>query len=199
MRFYAERPGRVTLQVVADLLIVAWVGGWTWLALEVREQVLRLQSAGERLIEAGGDVSGTFTRAAGVAGRVPLVGDDLAGTLGHGSRAGQAITAAGWSQVEAVAQLAWGVAVLIVVLAVVPVLTVWLAARVRYARAAAAAVAVRGSDPDVLALRALVGLPSRRLLRVSAEPARAWRTGDAEVVHRLAALQLAKLGLRSVR
>ncbi len=199
MRFYAERPGRLMLQVIADLLAVAWVAGWVWLALEVREQVLGLQGAGEQLIKAGGNVSGTFNHAAGIASRVPLFGDDLAGALGRGSEAGQAITAAGRSQVEAVAQLAFGAAVATVALAVIPVLALWLSARVRYALAAAAAVAVRSSDKDLLALRALVGLPPRRLLRVSADPARAWRIGDAEAVDRLASLQLAKLGLRPVR
>lgn len=199
MRIYAERPGRLSLQVVADLLVVAWVGGWVWLALEAREQVLKLQGSGAQLIEAGGDVSGTFNRAAGVASEVPFVGDELAGALGQGNRAGQVITAAGQSQMEAVAQLALGTAVAIVALAVIPVLAVWLFARVRYARVAAAAVAARSSDRDLLALRALVGLPPRRLLRVCADPARAWRHSDTEVVDQLASLQLAKLGLRPVR
>ena len=199
MRFYAERPGRLTLQLVADLLAVAWVAGWVWLALEVREQVLGLQSAGEQLVKAGGNVSGTFDRAADIASRAPFVGDDLAGALGRGTEAGQAITAAGRSQVEAVAQLAFGAAVAMVALAVIPVLGLWLFARVRYAQAATAAVTARTSDIDLLALRALAGLPPRRLMRVSAEPARAWRDGDAEVVDRLASLQLAELGLRSAR
>lgn len=199
MRFYAEQHDRLTLQVVADMVAVAWVAGWVWLALEVREQVLRLQDSGEQLIEAGGNVSATFNRVADTANRLPLAGDDLAGALGRGSEAGQAITAAGRSQVEAVAQLAFGAVVVIVVFAVIPVLTLWLSARLRYARAAAAAVVARTSDPDLLALRALAGLPPRRLLQVSAHPARAWRSGDAEVVGRLAALQLAELGLRAVR
>lgn len=199
MRFYAERPGRLALQVVADVLAVAWVVGWVWLALEAREQVLRLQGPGEQLIEAGGDVSRTFSRAADTAGRVPFVGDDLAGALGGGTGAGRAISDAGRSQVEAATQLALGAAVAIVVLTVIPVLLFWLPARVRYARAAAAAAALRTSDTDLLALRALAALPPRRLLRVTADPARAWRDGDAEVVDRLASLQLAELGLRPRR
>ena len=197
MRFYAERPDRLALQMVADLLAVAWAVGWVWVALDAREQVLSLQGSGEQLVDAGGDVSRTFSRAADTAGRVPFVGDELAGALGRGTGAGRAISDAGRSQVEAVAQLAFGAAVAIVVLAVIPVLTLWLFARVRYARAAAAAAALRTSDStDLLALRALAGLPPRRLLRLSADPARAWRDGDAEVVDRLASLQLAQLGLR---
>lgn len=198
MRFYAERPGRLALQVAADLLAVAWVVGWVWLALEAREQVLRLQGPGEALVEAGGKVTGTFGRAADTADRMPFVGDDLARALGRGTGAGRAISDAGRSQVEAVVQLALGAAVAVVVLAVIPVLLFWLPARLRYARAAAAAVAVRTSDTDLLALRALTCLPPRRLLRVCADPARAWRNGDAEVVARIASLQLAQLGLRPV-
>jgi hypothetical protein len=58
-------------------------------------------------------------------------------------------------------------------------------------------VVVRDVDTDLLALRAITRRPARRLLAVSPDPAAAWRRDDREIVHRLAALELAALGLRS--
>jgi hypothetical protein len=78
-----------------------------------------------------------------------------------------------------------------------PVLLVWLPVRVRYARAARSAIAVRSVDSDLLALRAMTRLPVRRLLAVSPDPAAAWRRDDRSVVHGLAALELRSLGLRT--
>jgi hypothetical protein len=51
-------------------------------------------------------------------------------------------------------------------------------------------------DLDLFALRALANQPMRVLAKVSDDPAGAWRARDPEVVRRLAALELADVGLR---
>ena len=68
--------------------------------------------------------------------------------------------------------------------------------RLRYARTAGSAVVARARDVDLLALRALAHQPTRQLLRVSGDPAAAWRRDDTGVVRELAALELRALGLR---
>ncbi|MGQ0576816.1 MAG: hypothetical protein ACT4RN_21835 [Pseudonocardia sp.] len=73
----------------------------------------------------------------------------------------------------------------------------WLVLRLRYARRARAALAVRAIDADLLALRALARMDLRRLRAVAPDPAAAWRRDDRDVVHRLAALELRSLGLRA--
>lgn len=97
---------------------------------------------------------------------------------------------------EAVGLAATGVAVVIVAFSLIPVLAVWLPRRIRYARAAGQAVAMRAQGTDLLALRALTELPHRRLKRIGTEPASAWRAGDAEAIAQLAGMRLASLGLR---
>ena len=92
-----------------------------------------------------------------------------------------------------------GTAVGIVVLGALPVLVLWLPLRLRYARLARSAVAVRSVDTDLLALRAIARRPVRRLLAVTPDPAAAWRRDDRDVVHALAALELRSLGLRPPR
>lgn len=199
MKFYAERPGRRLVQQLADALAVGWllIGGW--LAWTAFEGLTRLQSPGVALEHAGQRISGAFTDGAAAARQAPLIGDQLAGALGTGTDAGTSLAAAGRGQVEAVATLAYSAAAVIMVAMLLPLLLWWLPARWRYARAAGAAAEVRGTDTDLLALRALTELPTRRLCVVVPEPAAAWRAGDPEACRRLADLQLATLGLRPVR
>jgi hypothetical protein len=199
MRFYAERPGRVALQVLADLLVIGWVVLVVDIALAAQEVLLRLQGPGEALVDAGGAIRGSFDGAARTAREVPFIGDALATALGGGVAAGDRLAAAGQQQVDTVAAVALGNAVGIVVLGAVPVVLVWAVLRVNYARAAGGAIAARGRDADLLALRALSRRPVRRLLRVGPDPAGAWRAGNREAVARLAALELASLGLRVPR
>jgi hypothetical protein len=149
------------------------------------------------MVGAGESIRGAFDSAARTAQQVPFVGDDLARGLGSGTGAGEALTAAGREQLETIAAVALGTAIGSVLLGALPVLLVWLPLRIRYARTARSAVAVRSVDSDLLALRAMTRLPVRRLLRVSPDPAAAWRRDDRAVVHSLAALELRSLGLRA--
>jgi hypothetical protein len=199
MRIYAERPVRILRQLVADVLAFGWVVVVVLAALAVREVILRLQGPATALADAGTSIAGVFTGAAQTAGKVPFVGGDLSAALGQGTGAGERIAAAGREQVETIASVASGTAVVLIIIGVLPVLFLWLPLRIRYARAASAAVAVRDLDDDLLALRAMTRLPVRKLLSVSPDPAAAWRASDAEAIRGLAALELARLGLRRPR
>ncbi|MDN5857068.1 MAG: hypothetical protein L0H84_00455 [Pseudonocardia sp.] len=199
MRIYAERPVRIVRQVVADGLAIGWVVVVVMAALFARALILRLQGPATALAEAGATIAGVFDGAARTAGNVPFVGDDLSSALGSGTGAGERIAAAGREQVETIASLATGTTVVLIVIGLLPVLLGWLPLRIRYARAASAAVAVRDLDDDLLALRAMTRLPVRRLLRVAPDPAAAWRSGDTAAIRGLAALELARLGLRRPR
>jgi len=197
MRFYAERPGRLARQVLADVLVVGWVYLCVIVALSAYGLIMQLEGPGRALVSAGDTIRATFDGAAGTARRVPFAGDELAGALGPGSGAGVSIADAGRQQIETVGLLALGTAVGIVALFALPVVLVWLALRLRYARLARAAVEVRERDADLLALRALARGRMLPLLAISPDPAAAWRRDDRPVVHRLAALELRSLGLRA--
>lgn len=197
MRFYAERPGRLARQLIADLLVIGWVYLCVTVALAAQELITQLQGPGRALVTAGDAIRGTFDSAASTAGGVPIVGDDLAAALGTGSGAGVSLADAGREQIETVSVIALGTAIGIVALFAAPVVLVWLALRLRYAHRARAAVAVRNNDTDLLALRALAHVQVRTLLAISPDPASAWRRDDRTVIHRLAALELRSLGLRA--
>jgi hypothetical protein len=197
MRPYAERPLRALRQLLADVLVVGWVFVVVQVALAAKALIDGLQGPAMTLTDAGEAVRGAFTDAANTARGVPFVGEDLARALGTGTGAGESLAAAGRDQVAAVATASMGTAIGIVVLGAGPVVLVWLALRVRWIRMAASARAVRDVDTDLLALRAITRRPVRRLLAVTPDPAAAWRRDDREIVHRLAELELAALGLRS--
>lgn len=196
MKFYAERPARRLAQLSTDLVALAWLAAGVWLARWTFEQLLRLQAPGRQLTETGNDISGVFADSAAVAGRAPLVGDDLADALNSGTTVGAALARTGRTQAEAVATLATGGTVVVVLVILLPLLFWWLPARWRYARAAGAAAAARAGDADLLALRALIELSPRRLRTVSEHPAASWRRHDPVACRRLADLELARLGLR---
>jgi hypothetical protein len=196
MKWYADRPVRLTRQLIADLLAVAWVAGWIWVATTVHDWVLQLRAPGDGLVDAGGDIRDVFTNAANKARGVPLVGDDLSGALGNGTKAGETLVGAGNAQIGVVQDSAYWLAVALVVVPLLFLLITWLPLRLRYARKAGSTAKLR-DKPDLLALRALTSLSPRELARFDGDPAVAWRTGDTDVIDELARRQLAALGVRA--
>jgi hypothetical protein len=199
MRFYAERPARAGLQLLADLLVAGWIWLTVQVARTVHEFVLGMQRPARTLAGAGDSIRGAFDDAARTASAVPFVGEDLARALGAGTGAGESLATAGREQMEAIATVAFGTTVAVVLLGAMPVLLMWLPLRVRYARLARSAVAARAVDSDLLALRAITRRPVRSLLRIAPDPASSWRRDDRAVVRDLAALELRSLGLRAPR
>jgi hypothetical protein len=199
MRFYAEHPLRVAQQVLADVAVIGWVWLVVTAARAARALIDELQGPATALTSAGQSVRGTFAEVAHTAAKIPLVGGELAKALGVGAGAGDSLTAAGQQQVQILDTLGLWAAIAIVVLAAVPVVVVWLYVRLSYARVAGSAAVARARDIDLLALRALAHRPTRQLLRVSGDPAAAWRRDDPRVVRDLATLELDALGLRAPR
>jgi hypothetical protein len=199
MRIYAERPGRAGLQLLADLLAVAWIWLTVVVARSVHDFVLALQGPARTLAGAGESIRTAFDNAARTASTVPFIGEDLAQALGAGTGAGDSLIASGREQMEAIARVAFGTTVATVLLGAMPVLFLWLPLRLRYARLARSAVTARAVDSDLLALRAITRRPVRSLLRVAPDPATSWRRDERAVVYELAALELRSLGLRAPR
>lgn len=197
MRLYAERPERYGLQLAADVLAAAWLVVAVVAGVAVHDGLLALQAPGRALTEAGGRIGGTFSGAADAARAIPFLGEDLARAIEPAAGSGADLARAGQEYGDSIGTLALWAGVLIPLVALLPVLLGWLPLRLRYARRAGAAVAARETCPGLLALRALGRAPVRRLTAVAPDPAAAWRAGDPEVIHRLAALELSTLGLRA--
>ncbi len=201
MKLYAETAGTRTRQVVTDLFIVAWLWFWIWLATKLYDLVLELEVPGQKLAGAGDGMAGGLSSAAGSADKVPGVGGSLASPFNHAADAARSLADAGHQEVQVAHDLAWALALLLLVGPVLVVLLVWLPLRVRWIRRASAALGVRDGTAgrDLLALRALSSQPLRRLAAIDPDPVGAWRAGDESTVDALARLELRRLGLRSAR
>jgi hypothetical protein len=197
MKPYAERFPRLAAQLLADVLALGWAYLVVRFASAARDLVLNLQTPLRGLADAGTAVAGAFGTAAVSAERVPFVGGQLANALRGGQAAGLSLADVGHHQYGAIASAGTGTAVVLMLVGAMPLVLGWLPLRVHYARVAREAAQCRDRDVDLLALRALSRVRVRALRQVSDEPAAAWRREDADVMGRLAALELRRLGLRA--
>jgi|SRR6266536_2274236 hypothetical protein len=197
MKLYADTPGRLGRQLFTDLLVLAWLAFWIWLAVQLYDLVLKLAVPGQKLAGAGDGMANGLSDAGANVHKVPVGGDALASPFNKAAAGARSIADAGRLQVAIVHDLAWILALLLLAVPVALVLLGWLPWRLRWIRRASTAAGLRGSLPgqDLLALRALATQPLRRLSTVDEDPVAAWRRGDPDVVRALARLELRKLGL----
>lgn len=198
MKIYADTASRRTRQVVSDIWFVVWTVLWIWLAVQLHDLIVPLGAPGEKLQNAGDSLAGNMTSAGEFVDRIPLVGDGIRTPFDKMSEAGQSIADAGQTQQDVVDKLALFLPLSMAFLAISLLALMWLPARVRFiVRATAAKKFLDASDDvDLFALRALARQPLNQLVAIDADPAGAWRRGDAAVVRSLAALELRSEGLR---
>lgn len=197
MKLYADLPGRRTLQILADLGVVAWACLWAWTGRLVHDTTMELAAPGRQLQTAGSGFREQMTSAGDSVRDLPLVGDAVSAPFRQVSGAGTTIEQAGTDLVDAVTKLA---NILGWVTALVPILIVglvWFVLRGRFVRRASAAQRFinNAADLDLFALRAMASQPMRKLAAISADPTGAWRRGDEAVIRSLALLELRDSGL----
>lgn len=203
MKLYADAPVRRSLQMVGDLLLLLWIYLCVTTAQAVRDATLTLAGPGEEIAEAGTGLAQRLRDAGDAVGEVPLVGDEVRRPFVEAGAAADQIAAAGQAQAAAVETLAFWLGLAIGALPSLLALAVYLPVRWRFVREATAGRRFLRADKDLeradrldlFAMRALARQPLHRLARISADPVGDWRRGDAEVVRRLAALELRHSGL----
>ncbi len=195
MKWYADDGAMRIRQQALDVAVLMWCYLFLRLGQAVHGLVLRLQEPGRELQGAGDRLAGGLGDAARRVAGAPLVGDRLRGPLDAAAEASRAVAGAGAAGQEAVGHLALVLALIVALIPIGYALSSWLPYRLRYAREAAAAVALRG-DVELLALRAATSLPLSRLARLGPEPVARWRRGEPGAAQELAALELGSLGVR---
>ena len=201
LRPYSANPARLALQVVVDVLVLAWIYLWYRVGVLVHDGITSAASVGYRIQDSAGQVAGNLETAGRNVGSTPLVGDSLgaplraaAGQVGNlagsgrdlGDRLTSFATPGGW---------------LVALGPILVVLLFWLPARWRFARRAGAAAELSDTyeGEELLALRALTSRPLHELRAVAADPLDAWRSGDPAAVRALAALEMNAAGVRPPR
>lgn len=200
MKVYAERPWRLTRQIVADLTLAAWSLLWIWASITLYHFVQRLAVPGQKLESSGDRLAADLADAERRAAAVPLIGRQVAAPFGSASDAARGIADAGRSQQEAVGDLATVLAWFTAGVPILLALMLWFPFRAMWIRAASAAARVRRrpGGTELLALRALATAPLKRLSDIDEDVVAGWRTGEPACVEALARLELRRLGLRAV-
>jgi hypothetical protein len=198
VRLYARSPVLRGRQLLADLGLLAWLVLWVAVARVVHGAVLVLAEPGRAVEDLGSSVADSMGSAADAARDVPLVGDELSAPFDALGDAGGSVGGAGQAAQDAVGTLATVLAVVLVVLPVGWLLVRWLPWRLGWLRDARAAERLLAGTPDLelLAARAVATAPLPALAGLPAGTGAAWRAGDPDATRRLAALELARLGVR---
>ncbi|RYB90453.1 hypothetical protein EUA93_20085 [Nocardioides oleivorans] len=198
MKLFADTPLRRTLQVVADLLFVAWLCLWVWAGVAVHDGTEQLAGPARQTDSAASSMAEQLRDAGGRLSSAPLVGDELAVPFDKAAEASDGLASAGRDTVDAVERLALLLGLSVATIPILIVSAIHLPMRWRFIREATAGARFIDAqeDLDLFALRALAHQPMRVLATVSDDPAGAWRARDPDVVRRLAALELADVGLR---
>lgn len=198
MGIYARRPWLFLGQLAGDALVLGWVVVWWIVGRRADRAVLGVAAPARETAAAAGRLSTQATQAAEQAARVPGVGSSLRQPFDAAAASLTDVLAAADRQVSSVERLAELMGWLVFAIPVAIVLVLWLPRRIRFLFRARAALRFLDSsaDLDLFALRALATQPMHVLGRISDDPVAAWRTGDATVIHKLAAVELRRSGLR---
>ncbi len=198
MKIYSDYPLRRAAQIAADLLAVATMAAGIWLGVVVAAAIAVLAEVGRQLNRAGLGFQGAMTDAGDFLGQTPFVGDAVRVPFDAASGTGVAIAEVGETTEGFIVTTAAIVGAVISIVIAGLVLWVWLRRRIAFIRRAteASRLATMGDGHDLLALRALVNASRSELAATSTHPVDAWRSGQPEVVRKLAALELRGAGVR---
>lgn len=200
MRFYPDIPHQRATTIAKDVLLVALILLFAWLALRVHDTVEQLQVLGEGVSATGRSVNTGFQTAADAVDDAPLVGDAIGAALEDaGEASGGEIDELGQSGQDRVHELANLLAMLTFLLPTGLLLLWVLPSRINLVRRLTAAEQVLRDPNDVerrrvVAMRAAFSLPYGQLLEHTKDP-----LGDlaAERYDPLVAAALDDAGLRA--
>ena len=194
MKLYAESPGMRSRQIVRDAAVLGWIVLWILLGLTVYRVVAAVSEPAAAVGRGGERLAESFDEVGDDIDSVPVVGDSLEGPFRSAADAGRDLQAEAEQQRDAIRTAALLVSSLTALAAISAIVLPYLAVRLRWAREATAAVALRdeGVDLRLFAFRAVANRPLRELRRVVPDPAEALAAGDYDA---LANLELQRLGL----
>ncbi|MGO4958027.1 hypothetical protein ACTQ49_12305 [Luteococcus sp. Sow4_B9] len=163
----------------------------------MRDLVGSLAGPARQTAQTAGDLSEQMRSAGEHVGGIPGIGNGLGEPFGRLSEGLGQITEQSEQQVDLVQQLALATGWMTFLLPTLLALVLWLPRRLRFVRNAAAARNLVDADADLqlFALRAMANLPIDRLARITPDPVGEWQRGNADVIRRLAALELERTGL----
>jgi len=197
---YATTPGRLTAQVVSDLLVGSWTALWVFVGLGVHHAVATIAGVGTQVRDGATGIADNLNSAGDSANRIPLVGDTVSTPLRAASEAALDLAGAGQNLNTTATWLAVLLAIAVAAPPIMAVAMPWLFLRIQFFRRkwTVIALAQTPAGEQLLALRALANRPLRKLTEVDSDPVGAWRREEPAAVRGLAALELRSAGVARV-
>lgn len=198
MHLYA-RPSKLLLtQVLADAALFAWFTASWWLGRAVDGFVRGLGQPATDAAHTATQVKDELADAATQVKDLPLIGEQLRNPFDQVSRSLDGLVKAADAQVTSINQAATVAGWVTFVAPVLLALAFWLPWRVTYMRTASLLrdLSMSPAGDELLALRALTTQPLSVLMHVVSDPAAAWRSGDPQVLRRLADVELRAHGVQ---
>lgn len=189
-------PGGKRL-LALDVFVVVWAVAWLAVGLSVAREVSGLSDLSETVTRVGAAVTASGEAIAELE-PLPVVGDRLSEPAGRISEAGRSAVTSGRSSADSVDNLAVLLGGAIAVIPSLPLLLLYLPARVgrwRDVRALRTAATSGIGDPAFerfLAHRALERLSYSELTRLGIKP---WEALETFEIHKLARIELNRVGL----
>jgi hypothetical protein len=198
MGIYAKRPAKMIGQLVGDGFVVVWTIGWGIVAIFVHKVIEVLAAPARETARTAMRLAENFREAAAEAAKVPVAGEQLRRPLDSASVSLGTLIESANEQVASIERLALIVGWLVFLIPVTIVIAFWLPRRIRFYRQAHASQVFLDSlaDLDLFALRAMAAQPLYVLAEISDDPVQAWRSGDREVINKLAEIELRRNGLQ---
>ena len=198
MGIYAKRPAKMIGQLVGDGFVVVWTIGWGIVAIFVHKVIEVLAAPARETARTAMRLAENFREAAAEAAKVPVAGEQLRRPLDSASVSLGTLIQSANEQVASIERLALIVGWLVFLIPVTIVIAFWLPRRIRFYRQAHASQVFLDSlaDLDLFALRAMAAQPLYVLAEISDDPVQAWRSGDREVINKLAEIELRRNGLQ---
>ena len=198
MGIYAKRPAKMIGQLVGDGFVVVWTIGWGIVAIFVHKVIEVLATPARETARTAMRLAENFREAAAEAAKVPVAGEQLRRPLDSASVSLGTLIESANEQVASIERLALLVGWLVFLIPVTIVIAFWLPRRIRFYRQAHASQVFLDSlaDLDLFALRAMAAQPLYVLAEISDDPVQAWRSGDREVINKLAEIELRRNGLQ---
>jgi hypothetical protein len=197
---YATTPGRLTAQVVSDLLVGLWISLWVFVGLGVHHAVATIAGVGTQVRDGATGIADNLNSAGDSANRIPLVGDTVSTPLRAASEAALDLAGAGQNLNTTATWLAVLLAIAVAAPPIMAIAMPWLFLRIQFFRRkwTVIALAQTPAGEQLLALRALANRPLRKLTEVDGDPVGAWRREEPAAVRGLAALELRSAGVARV-
>jgi hypothetical protein len=195
VKLYAERPFRIVAQVVGDLVLLAWIGGWWWLGTQLHDQLDALRRPAIRVGQASEGLANSLQGTSEQVRSLQLVGDVLAAPFDAIIASARELTTASTNGQQTIGRLADLSIPLVALFPVLFALAVWIALRGRWIKRATAAARLRdtGAGEGLLAAQALTSarLDLMAEFNIGDNP-----LNDQASRRRLANFALRQLGLR---